>query len=137
MGLVKLEKVLFGAKMVGYGGRGSLNCVGAEGILAVYKYADAPDECILVFHYDAGATIRWVRHARSQFEIADGILRAQSVESGTVKEYDISTAIEAGPEMFRADNPDIGSVPEGWMEVYANIFSDHAWADEPFVNLPG
>ena len=143
MGDKILDKVYFGAKMAAYTGRSDLSHVGERGVLLVYRCADAKDECLLVFYYDNGPSIGWVRHSRSRCSLDGGVLSATSVRSGTVKAYEVSTAVAAGPEVFRIDagavaDPEwrlgLGNlaergVPDEWFEIFVNIFPDHAWAD--------
>ena len=135
MSTIEMSRVFFGARQVGYTGRESLNAVGREGILVLYTYPDAPGECILVFHYDRGPDIGWVRHARSRFEIAGGTLRARSLRSGTEKLYLIGDAIEATPGVFNAESFDLDAVPREWASIYVSIWTDHCWRGAPTVEL--
>ncbi len=136
MGRIEMSKVFFGARQARYTGAGALDKVGRSGILVLYTYLDAADECILVFHVDEGPGVSWVRHSRSRFEIAGGRLSAKSLRSGTEKLYLIGDAVEAGPGVFERGKLDLGKVPDKWAELFVNVYNEHAWSGDSVLDLP-
>lgn len=131
MGKIELSKVYFGARMVGYTGRSHLDHVGQSGVLVVYDYVGAEGECLPIFYFDEGRAIGWVRHSHSRYTVEGGLLSATSIRSGTVKEYDVSGAVERGPEVFEASEALIADVPDEWREIYVNVYPNHCWHGEP------
>ena len=121
MRVFELSKVFFGAEMIAYTGSLSLNHVGEKGVLLIYPSADAEDECLSVFYFDDGWGIGYVRHSRSFFRLGDGVFSATSVSSESKKVYDVSDAIELGPEVFQDSNLEARQIPEEWREFYLNI----------------
>ncbi len=69
MAKVEMCKVFFGARFESYTGADTINIVGREGILVLYTYVDAPDECILCFYSDDVFTVKKAHHSRSRFHI--------------------------------------------------------------------